>query len=127
MLKILLIAAGGSVGAVMRYGLSAWGLRLTGGAYPLGTVLANAGGCFAIGCLGAWFAGTNGWREEYRFALTVGVLGAFTTFSSFGLETYTIARSGQAGLAVANVVLTNVLALGGVWLGYTLVERAGGG
>lgn len=122
MLKVLLIAAGGSAGALMRYGVSTWGQRLAPGDFPLGTLIVNTTGCILVGCLAA-YAGAYQVREEYRLALSIGFLGAFTTFSTFSNETLTLARSGQWTTAAVNVLITNVLALAGVCLGYYLTDR----
>ncbi len=114
MLKITLIAAGGALGSVLRYWL---GSRVHGdAAFPYGTLVVNVTGCLAIGFLAVALAGPHV-REEYRLAILVGVLGGYTTYSSFGLETYRFATGGQLGLAAAYVLLTNVLALAAVWAG----------
>ena len=122
MLKLILIALGGSAGALMRYVVSGWGQALVGGWFPLGTLVVNVVGCLVIGAAGAYFAGPQLVREEYRLALLVGVLGAFTTFSTFGWETLSLVRDGEMKLALANVLLTNALALLAVWIGYRLTE-----
>jgi len=122
MVKILFIAVGGGVGAVLRYLVSGWGQTLVGGWFPLGTLIVNSLGCLLIGALGAYFAGPHLIREETRIAMLVGVLGAFTTFSTFGWETLSLARDGEMRLALVNVVLTNMLALAAVWFGYRITE-----
>ena len=121
--KILLIAVGGGVGALLRYLISGWGQTLVDGWFPLGTLIVNSLGCLLIGSLGAYFAGPQLIREEYRIALLVGVLGAFTTFSTFSWETLSLARDGELRLALVNVVLNNVLALTAVWFGYRITEK----
>jgi len=123
MLKVSMIILGGGVGALMRYLISGWGQKLTAGSFPVGTLIVNALGCLVIGALGAVFAGPHLIREEYRIALLVGVLGAFTTYSTFGWETFALARDGGLRLAAVNVVLTNVLALVSVWFGYRVTEK----
>ncbi len=121
--KVLLIAVGGGVGALLRYLISGWGQMLVSGLFPLGTLIVNSLGCLLIGSLGAYFAGPQLIREEYRIALLVGVLGAFTTFSTFSWETLSLARDGELRLALVNVVLTNTLALVAVWFGYRITEK----
>ncbi len=123
MVKLLMIAAGGSVGALLRYLLSGLVHATTDSPFPLGTLVVNAVGCFLTGSLCAYFAGPQLIREEYRIALLVGVLGAFTTFSSFSWETLSLARDGGMRLALVNVVLSNVLALTAVWFGYRITEK----
>lgn len=123
MFKLLLIAAGGAVGSVMRYLVAGWGQSLIGGWFPLGTLVVNVTGCLLIGALAAFFAGPQLVREEYRVALLVGVLGAYTTYSTFGWETLTLARDGQLRLALVNLLLSNVLGLAAVWFGYRVTEQ----
>ncbi len=96
MSKVILIMAGGSVGALLRYGVSGFAQK---------------------------FAGPHLIREEYRMALLVGLLGAFTTFSTFGIETFSLANDGQFRLAAANILLSNGLGLGALWFGYRLSEK----
>ena len=122
MLRILLIAAGGAVGAVLRYGVTGVVQRAAGGSFPLGTLVANVSGCLCIGLLAGLFAGPYLVREEYRSFVLIGVLGAFTTFSTFGLETFNLVNEREYALAALNVLLSNVLGLAAVWLGYRLSE-----
>jgi len=117
MLKILLIAAGGGIGSVLRYYLQHVVQGIVGATFPLGTILVNVIGCACLGVLAAAFAGPIAWREEYRLGLTVGVLGGFTTFSTFSLETFDIASRGEMLVAAANVVLSCGLGLLAVWAG----------
>ena len=123
MTKWVLIAAGGALGSLLRYTLQGWAQRLSGGTFPTGTLAVNVLGCLVIGFLAALFASPTLVREEYRIGLTVGVLGGFTTFSTFGLETFSLADDGQWRYAAANVVLSCGLGLFAVWLGYRLGER----
>ncbi len=123
MMKLVMIALGGGVGAVMRYGVSGWGQRLTTGTFPLGTLVVNVSGCLVIGLLGALFAGPHLVREEYRVAVLVGVLGSFTTFSTFGAESFSLLNDGQVRSALVNILVSNAFGLAAVWFGYRLGER----
>lgn len=123
MSKLILIMAGGSVGALLRYLLAGFAQRLANGSFPLGTLVVNVVGCLLMGLAGAVFAGPHLIREEYRMALLVGFLGAFTTFSTFGAETFSLANAGQFRLAAANVLLSNGLCLVAVWFGYRMSEK----
>ena len=123
MSKWLLIAVGGALGSVLRYAAQGWMHRWVGGNFPVGTMTVNVAGCLIIGAIAAATAGPALLREELRIALMVGVLGGFTTFSAFGLETFNLANVGQFRLAIANVVLSCSLGLAAVWLGYRLTER----
>jgi len=120
--KLLFIAMGGAVGAVARYLVAGWAQSLTPGVFPLGTLTVNVVGCLAIGFLATVFAGPLLVREEYRLALLVGVLGGFTTFSTFGLETLALLQDREWGQATLNVVLSNALGLFAVLGGSRLAE-----
>ena len=122
MTKWLLIATGGAVGSVLRYAVHTWVQRLTSSNFPLGTLTVNLVGCLVIGVLAAAFAGPIQIREEYRLGLVVGVLGGFTTFSTFGLETFLLMNLGQLGLALLNIVLSCSIGLIAVWFGYRAGE-----
>ena len=123
MTKYVLVAAGGAFGSVLRYALQGWVQRIAGSAFPAGTMAVNVLGCLAIGALSAAFAGPVLVREEYRVGLTVGVLGGFTPFSTFGLETFSLAAMGESSFAWANVARSCGLGGAAVWFGYRLVER----
>lgn len=119
-MRYLWIAAGGGLGAALRFFVSGLAQRLTDGAFPIGTLTVNVLGCFALGFLGAIFAGPALVRDEWRFFLAVGLLGGFTTFSTYGFETLALLQSGELARAATNVVLSNGLGLCAVWLGYRL-------
>jgi CrcB protein len=123
MLKLTLIFVGSGLGGVLRYALSGCAQKLAGGMFPLGTLVVNVTGCLLIGFLSAAFAGRLLIREEYRIGLLVGVLGGYTTFSAFGFETFSLLNDGQYLRASANVVLSVVVGLIGVWAGYRLAEN----
>jgi fluoride exporter len=121
--KLLLIALGGAFGSVLRYLVAGWMQKLIATPFPLGTLTVNVVGCLCIGVLAAIFAGPHLVREEYRLALTIGVLGGFTTFSTFGLETFEFINDGQWKSALINIALSNLACLVAVWLGYRITER----
>lgn len=112
--RILLIFLGGGVGSVLRYLVQGWFHRPT---FPLGTLLVNVAGCLLIGFLGGLFFGARPIAENYRFAILTGLLGGFTTFSSFGWETMQLTEDKQYLYAGLNVVLSVTLGLLAVWLG----------
>ena len=120
---ILLIALGGGFGAVARYLLAGWAQRFSAGMFPVGTLVVNLSGCMLIGCLFATLAGPYTVREEYRLALLVGVLGSFTTFSTFGWETFAMIDEGHLRRAAIYVVASNGFGLAAVWIGYRLASR----
>jgi CrcB protein len=112
----LWVAVGGALGSVARFACSSVAVRWLGAGFPYGTLFVNVTGSFAIGLLAALVAsdGRPLLNADARAFLLVGVLGGFTTFSSFSLETLRIAGSGAAAL---NVVLSVGLCLFGAWLG----------
>jgi fluoride exporter len=120
MLKWILIAVGGGLGSVLRYAVQVGVSRLWNHAFPLGTLLVNLTGCILIGLLIGLFYGAATIREEYRLALTVGVLGGFTTFSTFGLESFNLLMERRLGTALFYVVVSCIAGIVAVWLGWRL-------
>jgi CrcB protein len=120
--KLTLIFLGSGVGGLLRYALSGWVQKLGNSAFPVGTLAVNLVGCLLIGFLTGAFGGRLLIREEYRVALMVGVLGGFTTFSAFGIETFAFVNDGQYFRATANVTLSVLLGLAAVWAGYRVAE-----
>ena len=119
MLTYLLIALGGAIGSVARYTVSGGVARATQEVFPWGTLTANVTGCFIIG-LFAVLTGPGGRLvvpPDVRLFVTVGICGGYTTFSSFSLQTLTLARDGDMFRAIANVAVSVVFCLLGVWLG----------
>jgi len=112
--RLLLVAAGGAVGAVMRYGLS--GAVTTFGGMPAGTMLVNVLGSFALGIVmyDSVYVGVLG--PEARVLLGAGMLGAFTTFSTFSYESFSLLEDGETLLFAGNVALNVALCLAGVFL-----------
>jgi fluoride exporter len=123
MLKLVLVFVGSGVGGLLRYLLSGSVHKLLNGTFPLGTLAVNVVGCLLIGFLSAGFSGPLLVREEYRIGLLVGILGGFTTFSAFGIETFAFLNDGQLLRAAANVLLSVGLSLIAVWAGYRLAEN----
>ena len=121
MSRLLWIALAGALGAVARYGASEWIGERTGGSFPWGTLAVNVSGSFALG-LGFTLMAERFSPTPSRLALTVGFLGAYTTFSTFAFETQRLAEDGAMGLAAANVAASVVASLAAVWAG-TAVAR----
>jgi CrcB protein len=120
--KILLVMAGGAVGALCRYGISVASVRLFGPGFFWGTFIANMIGCFLIGAL---FSLTDRWAAlspSVRLLLMTGFLGALTTFSTFALETVAAVKTGNLTAAFANVMANNAAGLLLVLSGMGFVE-----
>jgi len=120
--KLTLIFLGSGLGGVLRYLIAGVVQNLFAPTFPIGTLVVNVTGCLAIGFLATALGGAL-MREEYRVAILVGILGGYTTFSTFGRETMTLLQDGEWLLASLNVMLSNVLGLVGVWAGWALSIR----
>lgn len=127
MTTYLLIAAGGFLGANVRYAISLWAVQRYGAAFPVGTLVANVAGSLLIGFVMGWTTGILD-DPDTRLILVTGFLGAETTFSTFSYETVALLREEGWRRALRNILLTTVLGLVGVGLG-VLVDQAlvGGG
>lgn len=120
MFRLALVFLAGGAGCVLRYVIAGWTQRLGNGSFPVGTLTVNLLGCVAIGFLASLFTGPLLIRDEYRLAILVGLLGGFTTYSTFAYETLTLTQHGQFGLAALNLALSNGLGLAAAWLGSRL-------
>ncbi len=120
MINLLLVGLGGALGSVARYLASGWVQTITRSIdFPFGTLAVNVFGCFVIGFL-AQLADTRGiFTSQARAFIFTGILGGFTTFSSFGNETLNLARAGQTWSAFANLGANVITGLLAVWLGRT--------
>ncbi len=116
------IAVGGAIGAVARHYASGQVMRLVGMGFPFGTLLVNVVGSFAMGALVEVMALRWSVGPELRGFLTVGVLGAFTTFSTFSLDFVVLTERGQLGLAVLYAVVSVALSVAGLFAGMHLLR-----
>jgi fluoride exporter len=118
MLKILLIGIGGFIGSILRYALSGVSQSLfRTSSFPIGTVIINISGCFLIGLLSQLAESRGAFNDLTRALVFVGVLGGYTTFSTFGNESINLFRSGETLLGILNVGLQVIGGLASVWLG----------
>lgn len=117
MKSILLVAAGGAIGSVLRYAVSLLMKPEHSLAFPVHTLAVNILGCLVIGFV---FAMLFAFPQEHysRLFIMTGILGGFTTFSSFGLEVMFLFRHGAAAKAMLYILLSNTLGIGAVWVGY---------
>ncbi|EDX81812.1 MAG: fluoride efflux transporter CrcB [Alphaproteobacteria bacterium] len=128
MTRFLLVAAGGALGSMARYGLVLLMSRLTPGAgWPLATFTANVLGGLAMGLLVGWLAFRgDAHQETIRLFAAVGVLGGFTTFSTYSLEAALMLERRDYGLAAAYIVGSVVLAVVALFIGMVVARRAFG-
>lgn len=128
MTRFLLVAAGGALGSMARFGLGLLAARLAPNAtWPMGTFAANVLGGLAMGLLVGWLAFKGGAQQEtIRLFAAVGVLGGFTTFSSYSLEAVMMIERRDYALAAAYVVGSVVLAVVALLIGLMVARRAFG-
>jgi CrcB protein len=120
---VLLVGAGGAIGAMARYGFSLVVGRLWGPGFPLATLLINIIGSLAMGLLIGWFARTlPSWAVEGRLFLAVGVLGGFTTFSAFSLDVITLIERGEGAQGAAYAALSVVVSVAALYLGLLMTR-----
>lgn len=121
MSSLIYIAIGGAAGALLRYTVSGITYKYFDGLLPWGTLAVNMIGCFAIGFLWQIFEIVST-SPNTRAFIFIGILGAFTTFSTFGLESFNLLREGEVKYAVINILASNILGLGLVFAGF-IVSR----
>ncbi len=117
LLEYMAVGLGGFFGAIARYASSGLVQRWAGDGFPAGTLAVNLAGCVLIGAMSAIAEGATGLPEQARLVLVVGLLGSFTTFSTFGNETFELLRDGRIRVAGAYVAGSILLGVGGVILG----------
>jgi CrcB protein len=116
--NILYVAIGGALGSVSRYLLGTWAQTISKSIdFPYGTLTVNLIGCFVIGFLSQLAEGRGAFTSESRLLMFIGILGGFTTFSSFGNDTINLMRDGNTFNALVNVGANVILGLFLVWLG----------
>lgn len=117
MIKFLIIGAGGFIGAIMRYEISGWTHRLFGSSFPYGTLSVNVIGSFLLGLFMVLANTKLIIPDAYKNLIAIGILGAFTTFSTFSYETISLIEINLMKQAAVNIALNVVLGLLAVWLG----------
>lgn len=121
MVKILYIAFGGIIGSVLRYVLSALPHKFYWGSFPVGTLFVNLLGSFLIG-FGFVLLGKENMSDNLKLFLFIGILGSFTTFSTFMFESLNLFKDGDIKFALLNLAGANILGLFFVYLGYVFAQ-----
>ena len=118
----LIVFLGGGLGAALRHGMNLFAARLLGTAFPYGTLIINVLGSLSMGLIAEYFALKAGLPQHIRLFLTTGILGGFTTFSAFSLETALLYERGQIGHAAIYVVASVGLGVGALFAGMAIVR-----
>jgi CrcB protein len=121
MTKFILIALGGALGAVARYVVSGLDYKYSYGVFPVSTMIVNLAGSFLIGFLWGLFE-VAVVSSNTRMFIFIGLLGGFTTFSTFALENFNLLRDGERHIAFLNIVLSNLFGIALVFVGYFLAR-----
>jgi fluoride exporter len=122
-IKILAVAGGGALGAVVRYLVNLAPLASACDKFPLPTFVINVSGSFMIGLAVALFAGRVDVSENLTAAVVIGFIGAFTTFSTFEMEIFSLARERQLAIAAAYIALSIILGMAGLVAGFAIGRR----
>lgn len=123
MIRILMVGLGGFIGSILRYAISGYVQDISRSiSFPWGTIVVNITGCFVIGFLSQMADSRGLFSSDTRAFVFIGILGGFTTFSTFGSETMNLFRSGQNLFALANITAHVALCLAAVWFGRVLAH-----
>lgn len=121
MVKVILIGVGGAMGAILRYIVSGLDYKYSYGVFPVSTLVVNLSGSLIIGFLWGVFEAVAV-SSNIRMFVFIGILGGFTTFSTFALENFNLFRDGERNIALVNILISNVLGIFFVYVGYILAK-----
>jgi CrcB protein len=121
-MNYLIVFVGGGLGAAARHGVNVAAARLVGIAFPYGTLFVNVTGSFVMGVIGGYFALKGEASQEVRLFLTTGILGGYTTFSAFSLETALLYERGELAATAIYVVASVALSVGALFAGLALIR-----
>jgi len=122
MMEVLLVAVGGAIGSVLRYYVGVWSVRLAGAGFPWGTLTVNLVGSFLIGIVVELIVRKFDGSPALRLFLMTGIIGGFTTFSTFALDTVVLMEKGQLGTAIVYVLVSVIVSLCAVFAGLSLIR-----
>jgi CrcB protein len=118
----LIVFLGGGLGAALRHGINLAGARAFGTGFPYGTLLINITGSLVMGLAAAYFAFKGDASQHWRLFLTTGILGGYTTFSTFSLDAALLYERGEIGPAAIYVLASVALSIAGLFAGFALVR-----
>ena len=124
-MNYLIVFVGGGVGAALRHGFNVLFARVLGTAFPYATLFENVTGSLVMGLMVATFAFKSDIPQHMRLFLTTGILGGYTTFSTFSLDTAVLYERGDLGTAALYVALSVALSIGGLFAGLAVVRATG--
>ena len=116
-MRYLIVFLGGGIGAALRHGVNVVAARLLGTAFPYATTIENVSGSLLMGLLAGYFAFRGGISQHWQLFLTTGILGGYTTFSTFSLDAALLYERGPLGLAALYILLSVLLSIGGLFAG----------
>ena len=119
----LIVFIGGGIGASLRHGINLLTPRLVGTGFPYATLFENVSGSLVMGLLAAYFAFKGDATQHWRLFLTTGILGGYTTFSAFSLDTALLYERGELGLAALYALLSVAVSIAGLFAGLALVRQ----
>jgi CrcB protein len=116
-MRYVIVFLGGGVGAALRHGVNVVAARLLGTAFPYATTIENVSGSLLMGLLAGYFAFRGGISQHWQLFLTTGILGGYTTFSTFSLDAALLYERGALGLAALYILLSVLMSIGGLFAG----------
>jgi fluoride exporter len=122
-MAFLIVFLGGGLGAALRHGVNLLGARLLGTGFNYATLFENISGSLVMGLVVGYFAFKDGGSQHWRLFLTTGILGGYTTFSAFSLDTILLYERGELGLAAFYVLLSVVLSVGSLLAALTIMRH----
>ncbi|MGN6469365.1 MAG: fluoride efflux transporter CrcB [Rhizobiaceae bacterium] len=122
-MNFLIVFLGAGVGGALRHGVNTLGMRLLGTGFPFGTLTVNILGSLAMGLLAGWFAQKGEASQHFRLFLTTGILGGFTTFSTFSLDIAVLWERGAVALCALYVALSLAVSVGTLFFGLWLMRQ----
>ncbi|MDN5926644.1 MAG: fluoride efflux transporter CrcB [Hyphomicrobiales bacterium] len=122
-MNFLIVFMGAGVGGAMRHGVNSLGMRLLGTGFPYATLTVNIVGSLAMGLLAGWFAQKGAASQHLRLFLMTGILGGFTTFSSFSLDIVALWERGAVALCALYAALSVIVAIGALFFGLWMMRQ----
>jgi CrcB protein len=122
-MRYLIVFVGGGVGAALRHGVNVAAARLLGTAFPYATAIENVTGSLLMGLLAGYFAFRGGISQHWQLFLTTGMLGGYTTFSTFSLDAALLYERGALGLCALYVIMSVLLSIGGLFAGLWIMRH----